>query len=239
MNHEVSRPLNSAERSTLKMCEATISKHIGTFVEVGTALAEINDGNLYRESHRTFEAYIKDKWDFAKSHAYRLIAAAEVVKNVPHGGQIPTSERQARPLVELPAERQAEAWEAAVEKAKQAGQEVTAAIVEEVVEQILEQTEPWKCPNCGGAERDEDGDCATCREPGEKDEPKRKEKSPTAADAAQAQVKIWADAVGRWLGQPTSIDDLRAKFPSKHGDRVVTLATELYEALKLWQKAIR
>jgi ParB family chromosome partitioning protein len=71
--------------------------------------------------------------------------------------------------------------------------------------------------------------------------PKRKvrEKPVTPADEAKAQVKIWADTVGRWLGKSPSIDELRGKFPGKQGDAVVTAATTLFEALKTWQKALR
>lgn len=233
--------LNSSERSKLRLCEAAIEKHLATFLEVGNALAEIQSGKLYRETHKTFEAYVKAKWDFAKSHTYRLIAAAEVAKNVPHGGQIPapTSERQVRPLTELPAEQQSEAWKAAVEKAKEAGEPVTAAIVEEVVEELK------PCPHCGGTEKDEDGDCMACHEPARKiksgkaktvKEATAKDASP--ADVAKAQIKIWSDTVGRWLGKSPSIDELRASFPGKRGDVVVKLATDLYESLKLWEKAI-
>jgi len=66
-----------------------------------------------------------------------------------------------------------------------------------------------------------------------------REKDATPADAAKAQIKIWADTIGRWLGQSPSIDELRGKFPGKQGDAVVTAATGLYESLKTWQKAIK
>lgn len=59
------------------------------------------------------------------------------------------------------------------------------------------------------------------------------------AAEAQAQVKIWADAVSRWLGQSPSIDEYRNQYPSRQGDKVVKLATDFYEALKNWQKAIK
>jgi len=61
------------------------------------------------------------------------------------------------------------------------------------------------------------------------------------ADAfdARAQVKVWAETIGRWLQQQPSIDGYRRKYPGDKGDRVVKAATELYEALKLWGKAIK
>ena len=72
-------------------------------------------------------------------------------------------------------------------------------------------------------------------------EPKRTvpERAPTSADEAKTQIKIWADTIGRWLGQSPSIDELRGKFPGKQGDSVVGHATALFESLKIWEKAIR
>jgi len=70
--------------------------------------------------------------------------------------------------------------------------------------------------------------------------PKKALTGPEAKAAeARAQVKIWADAVGRWLGQSPSIDDYRALWPGSQGNKVVKLATDLYEAMKNWQKAIK
>jgi len=71
--------------------------------------------------------------------------------------------------------------------------------------------------------------------------PKVKTLSPAEKDAREArdQVKIWHDTVKRWLSQNPSIDELREKFPGKHGDQVVKAATQLYEKLKEWQKVIK
>lgn len=64
-------------------------------------------------------------------------------------------------------------------------------------------------------------------------------KQATPADTARAQVKTWTDAVGRWLSNSPSIDDIRNQFPSKQGDGVVNLAVLLFEALKKWEKVIK
>jgi hypothetical protein len=56
---------------------------------------------------------------------------------------------------------------------------------------------------------------------------------------ARAQVGCWADTIGRWLRDIPSIDGYRKKYPGPKGDRVVKAATELYEALKHWQKVIK
>lgn len=59
------------------------------------------------------------------------------------------------------------------------------------------------------------------------------------AFVARQQLKVYADTIGRWLSHKPSIDDYRAQYPGKLGDRVVKAATELYEALKNWQKGIK
>jgi len=66
-----------------------------------------------------------------------------------------------------------------------------------------------------------------------------KQKPATDANKAKHQIKIWADTLGRWLRNDPSIDQYRNKWPGKQGDRVVKLATDLYEALKVWQGSIK
>lgn len=105
--------------------EATIERGLATFVEVGSALAEIRDSHLYQKSHPTFEAYCRERWGMARQTAYQLIAAVAVVENVRHGGHgttLPTNERQVRPLTKLDKpEQQVKAWELAQEFAETKG----------------------------------------------------------------------------------------------------------------------
>lgn len=216
---EVSKPLNSLERTTLRNAEATIKTHMASFVEVGASLMAIRDQQLYRETHKTFEAYVKGKWDFTRDYAYKLIAARDVVENVDHGIQKPTSERQARPLTELPAEEQPKAWKEAVRRAEEAGKPVTAAIVEEVVEEMKGDTVVFRpSPN---------GKTSGASVP------------VSPSDQAKVQIKIWYDTISRWLGQPVSIDDVRKLAPGKQGDNAVALASTFYEALKIWHSSIK
>ena len=101
------------------------------------------------------------------------------------------------------------------------------------------------CPNCHGTDFDEDGDCTECHEPAVSPEPGKPRKpivvtgEHTDAFYAKQQVKVWAETIGRWLGQTPSIDEYRAKFPGEQGDKVVKAATGLFEALKKWQKGIK
>ena len=63
--------------STLAECEKVVERGLATFVVVGEALARIRDGRLYRESHKTFEAYCDERWGMSRPRAYQFIAAAD------------------------------------------------------------------------------------------------------------------------------------------------------------------
>ncbi len=52
------------------------------FYEAGKALQKLRDRRLYRSSHKTFEDYCPDRFGFGRHAANRLIAGAEVVKNL-------------------------------------------------------------------------------------------------------------------------------------------------------------
>ena len=122
--------LNGAEKQELKRCEAVIKRGWDTFVDVGRALAKIQRDRLYREHFRSFEAYCRDRWQYGKSHAHRLIGAAEVVEHlspIGDGMPLPISEAQVRPLIGLSPEDQVKAWKSAVEKA--GNKRVTARLV--------------------------------------------------------------------------------------------------------------
>lgn len=132
-------PLSDAEYADLEKLETRISKGLETFVDVGNALAEIRDRKLYRQYHASFAAYCETQWDMGKSHAYRLIDAAEVVTDLqtsPIGdAPLPASESQARALKPLSGqpEKQAEAMREASKDGP-----ATAAKIEEAVEKIVD-----------------------------------------------------------------------------------------------------
>lgn len=129
--------LSRTERDRLAELERTIERGLATFIEVGSALAEIRDSRLYRETHDTFDAYCRDRWQMGRHRAYQLIRSAEVATRVDHGQHdipAPSSERQVRPLTVLPTDEQPAAWQEAVETARAEGRDQpTARHVEEVV----------------------------------------------------------------------------------------------------------
>jgi hypothetical protein len=104
-----------------------IAGGLRSFTEVGEALAWIRDGRLYLlAGYKTFADYCERRWDMGKSHAYRLINAAEVVAALLPGSE-PPNEAQARELARIPdPEDRAAAWQEAVQET---GGKPTAAAV--------------------------------------------------------------------------------------------------------------
>lgn len=138
--------LSHEESVRLQSLEQTIEHGLQTFVEVGTALMEIRDSRLYRETHSSFEDYCRRRWGWSRIQAHRQIAAAEVCQNIMSGqnglnllpmGNTPANERQARPLTALPADEQADAWQEAV---AESNGKPTAAVVQAVVDRKLGKT---------------------------------------------------------------------------------------------------
>lgn len=129
------QPLNVLERGELRKAEAAIEKGQQTFMDVGNALAAIRDRRLYREGHKTFEAYCKDRWNIQRNYANKLIAGAKVVEDL--GTMVPKlTERQARELGNVPEEEREAVLEWATEKAD--GKPLTAAAIKQAVAEVLE-----------------------------------------------------------------------------------------------------
>lgn len=101
------------ESHDLVRLEPIITKGLQTFLEIGDALAEIRERKLYRIEHATFDAYLKSKWAISRSRALRLIHAAETM--LPAGNK-PTTERNARPLINVCLLRQRIDWFKATER---------------------------------------------------------------------------------------------------------------------------
>jgi hypothetical protein len=114
---EVITTLREDEMAELERCEALIETGREVFLRVGRALMTIRDDRLYRDRYGTFENYCREKWELDRSHAYRFIAAAEVMGSLsPIGDRLalPKNEAQTRPLARLEPERRIEAWKEAI-----------------------------------------------------------------------------------------------------------------------------
>lgn len=127
------------ERSRLQELEALIEKGIQTFVDVGNALLEIRDKRLYRAEYPSFEAYCTQRWGFQRAHAYRLMGAAQIARNVDPIGDSAVRESHVRPLRGLNEEEQRLVWE--VVKGTAPDGKITAGHVKSVVEVLKEVTQ--------------------------------------------------------------------------------------------------
>lgn len=128
-----------APRSLAEL-EAIIDRGIQTFIDVGSALLEVRDRRLYRESHLTWDDYCRERWNMSRIHAHRLIEAAEVSAMLPTGNT-PDSERQARELVPLKDDPDA-VREVYAEVVEQTDGQPTARAVREAVDRRLGRIEP-------------------------------------------------------------------------------------------------
>lgn len=125
--------LTRSEQISLDDCEQRIERGMKTFIEVGQALASIRDNRLYRATHQTFEDYAVERWSLSRAHAYRMIAAAEVVSPIGDTDlPMPANEGQARELAKVPEPDRAEVWRDTVERTDG---KPTAAAVRQAAEQ--------------------------------------------------------------------------------------------------------
>ena len=153
-NVALERLLSESEKAERDDLECTVQQ---AFFVAGQALKLLRDKRLYRETHATFESYVRDRFDFTKRAAYYLIDAYEVVNNLKaahslapsddagsllkseqfvHSNKstiLPTKESQCRPLAKLSPERQREVWQIAVEEAK--GKVPSARIIKTIINQ--------------------------------------------------------------------------------------------------------
>lgn len=124
-------------RRRLKELEHVIEEGLTTFVRVGRALQEIRNRRLYRETHRTFEDYCRERFGIGRHYAYRQIRGAEItavlddVDSCQQTDRLPANEAQARPLTTVEPMEARRAWAMAVEAAgdsQPTSSEVAAAV---------------------------------------------------------------------------------------------------------------
>ncbi|MBE9047693.1 hypothetical protein IQ255_25375 [Pleurocapsales cyanobacterium LEGE 10410] len=71
--------LSQAEQEERDSLESTVQQ---AFFIAGKALKTLRDKRLYRETHATFESYVRDRFDYTRRAADYLILAAQVVENL-------------------------------------------------------------------------------------------------------------------------------------------------------------
>lgn len=138
---DVLEPLTPEEEADRHRLELKVER---AFYEAGSSLRELRDRRLYRDTHKTFEQYCRERFGFQRAHSYRLIDAAGVFENLasiemsPNRRQIlPTKLEQIRSLTSLESDKQREVWLEAVERAN--GKVPTGATVKGIVERVKQQ----------------------------------------------------------------------------------------------------
>jgi hypothetical protein len=119
--------LSHAEAIALADCEQRIERGMKTFIEVGMALAAIQQNRLYRAQFDTFEEYCADRWGFTGRRGRQLIEAAEIGTMVPI-----ENEGQARALSAAPA---AEREDVLREARERTDGKPTAKVISDVVKE--------------------------------------------------------------------------------------------------------
>lgn len=91
--------LKAGSAKSISELEKVISAGLRHFVDVGRALSQINQHELFKPTFKSFQEYCEVRWGFKKSYAHHLIAGAAVVEDLP--GELSTiveNESQARVL---------------------------------------------------------------------------------------------------------------------------------------------
>jgi hypothetical protein len=116
-----------------------VVRDLPKFLSVGNDLIELKQLEVYKETHKTFEAFVRDQFNLERAQAYRLMEAASVTKNLsPIGDKIdtPKLESQLREVAKAPPEQQAEVVKKAVEKAAEENRKPTANDFKQAVKQV-------------------------------------------------------------------------------------------------------
>ena len=146
---ELIQPLKECDRAVLAELEGEIELAAQSFQALGNALRRIRDNKLYREMHKTFEAYCKDRWGLGRDFAYKTIAASEVASILYTIVDKNLHESHCRPLTKLKTDGQVDAslviatYQAAEKKAPVVDGEpkLTAKLIEDEVRAVLKVDE--------------------------------------------------------------------------------------------------
>lgn len=119
------------QHKRLHALEIVIEEGKQTFIQVGNALSEIKEEELYKATHKTFEMYCRERWGFSKTYANNIVRASAVVKSLPEElATMVATERQARALSEVPMEERPAVLERAQAVAASEGRPLIARDIE-------------------------------------------------------------------------------------------------------------
>jgi len=136
--------LTADEVDSLGTCERAV-ENLGTATWLaGKALQTIRDGKLYRQSHRTFEDYITERWEIGERTAYQMIEEWPLAERLNRALGKPATASHTRALLPVVARFGTDGLDAATglyeelrERAQTDGVRVTAAVTGQVVKAVL------------------------------------------------------------------------------------------------------
>lgn len=134
-----SASLTKSERKSLLECENQIEQCQKDFITMGKALTRINETQLYKGMHNSFDKYCEERWGFTGSHARRFMVAYEVIAKLQTGkiseANLPRNEYQARLLFDNVEEKKTwvTRWKKVVGAAKKAGTKITASVIQGIL----------------------------------------------------------------------------------------------------------
>jgi hypothetical protein len=234
--------------TTLAECEAIVQRSIEGFVHAGVALRTIRDKGLWQYGFETFEAYCLGRWRFGVKHAYKIIAAAEVVTTLaatPAGLKaLPVVESQARPLVGLSEDEQVRAWSRALELAQDEQHtdtpEITARVVKAAVDELRDARAGSQEPKAESldAEAALSGDVAEEVLSGHSTAEVPRAAATPIGDAEDPPQR-WRDAFRACEEALAGVDDALPAGPTanllEHVSRLTSAAARLHSATSDWQ----
>lgn len=121
------------------LCREVV-KDLSAIRSVGDKLLELHELGVFKETHKTFEAFVSELFNLERQQAYRLMDAARVTKNLSPIGdkmEVPKLESQLREVAKAPAEKQAEVVKKAAEIAAEQNRKPTAKDYKQVVGEIV------------------------------------------------------------------------------------------------------
>jgi len=113
-------------KSRLATCEEKIKSGV---ISVGECLKTIQEDELWKVSHPSFQAYCQERWGWSKSRVYQLIEASSTharLSKILDSSELPQNDHQLRAVAKAPPEKQAEVVQKANERAWKEDRNATA-----------------------------------------------------------------------------------------------------------------
>lgn len=117
-----------------------IAKDLPTFIRVGSRLKELQQIEVYKETHKTFEAFVLAEFGLSRTRAYQLIDASDTTESLSKildKTEVPKIESQLLEVAKAPQKKQAEVVKKVAEVAAKENRKPTAKDYKKVVAELI------------------------------------------------------------------------------------------------------